>query len=105
VSARLSYDSLVLAMGSENNYFSNEALAQHTLGMKTLAEAMALRSHVHSCLELAARTDSVQRREWLTFVIAGGGPTGVEYAGALAEVACRGNLARLIRGSKDADPH
>jgi NADH dehydrogenase len=89
----ITYDSLVLATGSENNYFSNEELAEHTLGMKTLAEAMALRNHVLSCLELAARTESVQeRREWLTFVIAGGGPTGVEYAGALAE------LLKLVLG-------
>ena len=88
-----SYDSLVLATGSENDYFANEDLAQHTLGMKTLAEAMALRNHVLSCLELAARAGSVQeRREWLTFVIAGGGPTGVEYAGALAE------LLKLVLG-------
>jgi NADH dehydrogenase len=89
----IGYDSLVLATGSENDYFSNEELAHHTLGMKTLAEAMALRNHVLSCLELAARTSSVQeRREWLTFVVAGGGPTGVEYAGALAE------LLRLVLG-------
>jgi NADH:ubiquinone reductase (H+-translocating) len=89
----ITYDSVVLATGSENNYFSNEELAEHTLGMKTLAEAMALRNHVLSCLELAARTESVQeRREWLTFVIAGGGPTGVEYAGALAE------LLKLVLG-------
>jgi NADH dehydrogenase len=88
-----SYDSLVLATGSENDYFSNEDLAQHTLGMKTLAEALALRNHVLSCLELAARAGSVEdRREWLTFVIAGGGPTGVEYAGALAE------LLKLVLG-------
>jgi NADH dehydrogenase len=87
------YDSLVLATGSENDYFSNQELAEHTLGMKTLAEAMALRNHVLSCLELAARAESVQeRREWLTFVIAGGGPTGVEYAGALAE------LLKLVLG-------
>jgi NADH dehydrogenase len=89
----LPYDSLVLATGSENNYFANEELAQHTLGMKTLAEAMRLRNHVLSCLELAGRADSVEeRRGWLTFVIAGGGPTGVEYAGALAE------LLRLVLG-------
>ncbi|HEY3208939.1 MAG TPA: NAD(P)/FAD-dependent oxidoreductase [Actinomycetota bacterium] len=89
----LPYDSLVLATGSENNYFANEELAEHTLGMKTLAEAMRLRNHVLSCLELAARTGSLEeRRAWLTFVIAGGGPTGVEYAGALAE------LLRLVLG-------
>jgi NADH dehydrogenase len=89
----VSYDSLVLATGSENNYFANEELAQHTLGMKTLAEAMRLRNHVLACLELAARSESMEdRRAWLTFVIAGGGPTGVEYAGALAE------LLKLVLG-------
>jgi NADH dehydrogenase len=87
------YDSLVLATGSENNYFANEELARHTLGMKTLAEGMRLRNHVLSCLERGARADSdTERRRWLTFVIAGGGPTGVEYAGALSE------LLRLVLG-------
>jgi NADH:quinone reductase (non-electrogenic) len=89
----LGYDSLVIATGSENNYFANEELARHTLGMKTLAEAMRLRNHVLSCLELATRAESMEeRRAWLTFVVAGGGPTGVEYAGALAE------LLRLVLG-------
>jgi NADH dehydrogenase len=87
------YDSLVIATGSENNYFANEELARHTLGMKTLGEAMRLRNHVLSCLELATRTESMEElRAWLTFVVAGGGPTGVEYAGALAE------LLRLVLG-------
>jgi NADH:quinone reductase (non-electrogenic) len=97
----LPYDSLVLATGSENNYFANEELAAHTLGMKTLAEAMRLRNHVLSCLELASRSDSIdEQHAWLTFVIAGGGPTGVEYAGALAE------LLRLVLGRDfpDLDP-
>ena len=89
----IAYDSLVLATGSTNNYFSNESLAHHTLGMKTLAEAMRLRNHVLSCLELAVRAASAEeQRAWLTFVIVGGGPTGVEYAGALAE------LLRIVLG-------
>jgi NADH dehydrogenase len=83
----LGYDSLVLATGSENNYFANQELARHTLGMKTLAEAMRLRNHVLASLELASRTPSAdEQRSWLTFVVAGGGPTGVEYAGALSEL-------------------
>ena len=89
----LPYDSLVIATGSTNNYFANEALAHHTLGMKTLAEALRLRNHVLSCLELASRAGSPEdRRELLTFVVVGGGPTGVEYAGALAE------LLRIVLG-------
>jgi NADH dehydrogenase len=81
------YDSLVLATGSANNYFGNAPLAEHTIGMKTLPEAMRLRNHVLSCLERAAQTPSREdRTAWLTFVVVGGGPTGVEYAGALAEL-------------------
>ena len=89
----IGYDALVIATGSTNNYFANASLAHHTLGMKTLAEAMRLRNHVLSCLELATRaaTDA-ERRALLTFVVVGGGPTGVEYAGALSE------LLRLVLG-------
>lgn len=91
--AEVRYDRLVLATGSANNYFGNPALAHHTIGMKQLGEAMRLRNHVLSCLEMATQTtDPHERRAWLTFVVAGGGPTGVEYAGALGE------LLRLVVG-------
>jgi NADH dehydrogenase len=81
------YDTLVLATGSANAYFGNPDLAERTIGMKALDEAMRLRNHVLSCLERAAQSaDPAERAEWLTFVIVGGGPTGVEYAGALAEL-------------------
>jgi NADH:ubiquinone reductase (H+-translocating) len=83
----LAYDVLVLATGSQNDYFSNEALARHTVGMRVVPEALRLRNHVLSSLELATRAASDDaRRALLTFVIVGGGPTGVEYAGALAEL-------------------
>ena len=83
----ISYDTLVLASGSANAYFGNPGLAERTIGMKALDEALRLRNHVLSCLERAAQsTDPAERAEWLTFVIVGGGPTGVEYAGALAEL-------------------
>jgi NADH:ubiquinone reductase (H+-translocating) len=81
------YDTLVLATGSANAYFGNPELAERTIGMKALDEAMRLRNHVLSCLERAAQsTDPAEQAEWLTFVIVGGGPTGVEYAGALGEL-------------------
>jgi len=83
----IGYDTLVLATGGTNNYFGNEPLAEHSIGMKTLPEAMRLRNHVLSCLEEAEQTrDADERRTWLTFVVVGGGPTGVEYAGALREL-------------------
>jgi NADH dehydrogenase len=88
---RLEYEYLVLATGSVTNYYGNESVRAHALGLKDLGEALQLRNHVLECLERATRTDDVeQRRRALTFCIVGGGPTGVEYAGALAE------LARLV---------
>jgi NADH dehydrogenase len=92
-SADLRYDFLVLATGSTNNYFGNEGLAKHSIGMKTLGEALRLRNHVLSCLERASETvDRLERRKWLTFLVVGGGPTGVEYTGALIE------LMKLVLG-------
>lgn len=83
----LHYDYLVLAAGSTNNYFGNQELANFSIGMKTLEEALRLRNHVLTCLELASETkDELDRRRWLTFLIVGGGPTGVEYTGALLEL-------------------
>lgn len=85
--ATLAYDYLVLAAGSIPNYFGNDALAKQALGLKDLPEALELRNHVLGCLERAAVcTDDGERARLLTFYIVGGGPTGVEYAGALAEL-------------------
>lgn len=89
----LPFDYLVLATGSENNYFGNPALAAHTLSMKTLPQAQRLRNHVLACLEHAAQAgEPDERRRWLTFVMIGGGPTGVEFTGALLE------LLKLVLG-------
>jgi NADH dehydrogenase len=87
----LPYDHLVLATGSSTNFYGNESVRAHALGLKDLGEALQLRNHVLECLEAAttATTDE-ERRRLLTFCIVGGGPTGVEYAGALGE------LARLV---------
>lgn len=87
----LPYDYLVVAAGTRTNFFGNSALARHSMGLKTLSEAMQLRNHVLTCLEEASVTaDAAEQRALMTFVVVGAGPTGVEYAGALAE------LMRLI---------
>ena len=87
----LPYDHLVIATGSTTNYYGNESVRAHALGLKDLGEALQLRNHVLECLEYAtAATDDDERQRLLTFCIVGGGPTGVEYAGALGE------LARLV---------
>ncbi len=83
----LSYDYLVLATGSTDNYFGNEQVAQVSLGLKALEDATRLRNHVLTCLERAdAEPDRDARRGLLTFVVVGGGPTGVESSGALIEL-------------------
>src|SRR5256714_4146748 len=83
----LPYDYLVLATGSTDNYFGNQQVARVSLGLKALEDATRLRSHVLTCLERAdAMADREARRGLLTFVIVGGGPTGVESSGALSEL-------------------
>lgn len=83
----LSYDYLILAPGGRTNYFGLESLARNALGLKGLADAVAVRNHVLSCFEQAVlERDPERRRALLTFLVVGGGPTGVEMAGALAEL-------------------
>jgi NADH dehydrogenase len=83
----VSYDSLIVAAGSVTNHFGNAALARSTNGLKTLDDAIRLRSSVLECFERAdEEEDEAERRRLLTVVIAGGGPTGMEYAGALMEL-------------------
>ena len=84
----LEYDVCVIATGSVSNFYGNDAVEQHTLGLKDLGQALQLRNHVLECLERAAsETNDRRRQQLLTFCIVGAGPTGVEYAGALAEFA------------------
>jgi NADH:ubiquinone reductase (H+-translocating) len=83
----LSYDYLVLATGSQSDYFGSASLAQHAFGLKDLDEGLAVRNRVLQRFEESRWTnDREQRRSLLTFVVVGGGPTGVEMAGALSEL-------------------
>lgn len=86
-SGPIDYHFLVLACGSRNNYFGHDEWKQNATGLKTLDEALEIRRKVLLSLELAEQeTDEKRRRELLTFCVIGGGPTGVELAGALSEL-------------------
>jgi NADH dehydrogenase len=90
----LSYDYLIVATGATHSYFGHDEWAKHTLGLKTIDDALQIRRKVLLAFEMAEREpDPVRRRELLTFVIIGAGPTGVEMAGSLGEIS-RHTLAR-----------
>jgi NADH dehydrogenase len=83
----ISYDYLILANGSVTSTFGVPGVEEHAYFLKTLEEAVMLKNHIICCFETAAREpDAEKRKSLLTFVIAGGGATGVEYAGALTEL-------------------
>jgi NADH dehydrogenase len=86
--AMLDYDYLIVASGSSHAYFGHEEWERYAPGLKTLEDAITIRRRILIAFEKAEReTDPVRRRELLTFVLVGGGPTGVELAGTLAEIA------------------
>ncbi len=88
----LDYDYLIMACGAQTDYYGLHSVAQHSFGLKDLDEAVAIRNQVLRMFELAVQESNPDiRRAMLTFVVVGGGPTGVESAGALAE------LARLVQ--------
>lgn len=93
----VTYDYLILAAGATHSYFGREEWESVAPGLKTIEDALAIRRKVLYAFEAAEReTDPVKRAAWLTFVVVGGGPTGVELAGALSEIA-RHALARDFR--------
>ncbi|MDG1915721.1 MAG: FAD-dependent oxidoreductase [Crocinitomix sp.] len=83
----LKYDKLVIATGAGNNFFGNQSIAENAIPMMSLTEALDLRSKILQNFELALNTTNlVEREKLMNFVIVGAGPTGVELAGALAEL-------------------
>jgi NADH:ubiquinone reductase (H+-translocating) len=85
---QLNYDTLIVATGVSHHYFGNEQWAPTAPGLKTVEDALEMRRRIFVAFESAEKeTDPEKRRAWLTFVVIGGGPTGVELAGAIAELA------------------
>ncbi len=83
----MSYDYLILACGVVHHYFGNEEWEEHAPGLKIIAQATEIRRRVMEAYEAAERTnDPIERKKLLTFVIVGGGPTGVELAGSIGEM-------------------
>jgi NADH dehydrogenase len=84
------YDSLIVAAGAGQSYFGHDEFSRWAPGMKTIDDALELRGRILGAFEMAAlETDPERRRAWLTFVVVGGGPTGVEIAGQIAELSRR----------------
>ena len=98
---RLDYDFLILAAGAKSDYFGHPEWERFAPGLKTLTEATEIRRRVLLAFELAEREPDEARRQWLlTFVVIGGGPTGVELAGAVREL----SLYALARDFRHINP-
>ncbi|WNG95199.1 NAD(P)/FAD-dependent oxidoreductase [Mycobacterium sp. ITM-2016-00318] len=97
------FDSLIVAAGSQQSYFGNDQFATFAPGMKTIDDALELRGRILGAFEAAeVTTDPAERERRLTFVVVGGGPTGVELAGQIAELATR-TLAGAFRTCRPTD--
>jgi NADH dehydrogenase len=84
------FDSLVVAAGSSQSYFGNDSFAEHAPGMKSIDDALELRGRIFGAFEMAeVEPDQAEVEAWLTFVVVGAGPTGVEMAGQIAELSRR----------------
>jgi NADH:ubiquinone reductase (H+-translocating) len=88
--SKVPYDSLIIATGASQSYFGHPEFGRHAPGMKTIDDALELRGRIFGAFEMAEReSDPALKKAWLTFVVVGAGPTGVELAGQIAELARR----------------
>jgi NADH dehydrogenase len=97
--SHVTYDSVIVATGASQSYFGRPEFAREAPGMKTIDHALELRGRIFGAFEMAEReADPAARGRWLTFVVVGAGPTGVELAGQLAELShrsLRGNFRHI----------
>lgn len=94
---RINYDHLIVAAGATHSYFGHDEWAAHAPGLKTLADAFDIRARVIGAFERAERcSDPAERAAWMNFVVVGAGPTGVEMAGTMSEIAQK-TLSREFR--------
>ena len=97
----IAYDYLIVAPGARHSYFAHPEWEELAPGLKTVEDALAIRRRVLLAFERAEReSDPEGRRSLLTFILVGGGPTGVELAGAIAEIACKG----MAKDFRQIDP-
>jgi NADH dehydrogenase len=98
---RIPYDSVIVAAGAGQSYFGHDEFAVDAPGMKTIDDALELRGRIFGAFEMAElESEPTQRQAWLTFVVVGAGPTGVELAGQIAELSHRA----LRRNYRTLDP-
>ncbi len=99
--SKYSYDYLIIATGSRHSYFGKSEWEENAPGLKTLKDALLLRERILNSFEEAEKsTDQKSTQKYLTFVIVGGGPTGVEMAGAISEIAKK----TLLKDFRNIDP-
>src|SRR6476659_2722329 len=88
--SEVSYDSLIVATGATQSYFGNDQFATYAPGLKTIDDALEVRGRIFGAFEMAEKEpDPAERDAWMTFVIIGAGPSGVEMAGQIAELSYR----------------
>ena len=101
----LSYDQLVIATGSLHSYFGNDSWSNYSQGLKGINDALVIRENLLKAFEKAENElDNEIKQEYLNFVVIGGGPTGVEMAGSIAEIAYK-NLNKEFENFNSDDPN